>query len=144
MVGGQGDGLGVGPNGIRNITTLPSVIAAGGRLTFMVEGCRNGGVASSRVFATTPLSPVGEAARGTVTIRPDARPGPYDITVNCDGRALTRPAALTVVGAVRGGAGGGTAAGATKADLAVGGGLVAAGVVGGGAFWLRRRPWKRL
>ncbi|EFF94214.1 integral membrane protein [Streptomyces sp. e14] len=144
--GGPGGGVG-GGSGVRNITALPAAIARGGRLTITVEGCRNGGTASSPAFAPTPLRPfnaAGETARGTATIRFDARPGTYDITANCDGRSLTRPAAFTVVGGVNGGVGGGTTTGATKADVAIGGGLLAAGAVGGGVFWLRRRAGKRV
>ncbi|MYR62651.1 hypothetical protein GTY54_42775, partial [Streptomyces sp. SID625] len=86
--------------GIRNITALPGVIARGGQLAITVEGCRGGGTAASRAFSTTGLRPVdgaGETARGVATVREDARPGTYDITVRCDGRTLTRPGAFTVV-----------------------------------------------
>ncbi|MFI2643946.1 hypothetical protein [Streptomyces sp. NPDC018610] len=141
----MGGGVG-GGNGIRNITALPAAIARGGRLTITVDGCRNGGTASSPAFLPAPLRPVdaaSEAARGIAIVRPDARPGTYDITANCAGRPLTRPAAFTVVGGVNGGVGGGTTTGATKADLAVGGGLMAAGVLGGGVFLLRRRSGKQ-
>ncbi|MFQ6147034.1 hypothetical protein ACLMNJ_28845 [Streptomyces seoulensis] len=105
--GGPGGGVG-GGSGIRNITALPGAIARGGRLTISVDGCRGGGTASSRAFAPTPLRPfgaAGETARGTATIRFDARPGSYDITADCGGRSLTRPAAFTVVGGVNGGVG---------------------------------------
>jgi hypothetical protein len=126
----------------------PSAIARGGQLTVTVEGCRNGGVMESRAFPRTPLRPVnsfGERARGIATIRENVRPGTYDITAECDGRRLIRPEAFTVVGGVRGGVGGGTVTVAAPADMAIGGGLLAAGAVGGGVFWLRRRrPDKHL
>jgi len=130
-----------------NIVALPNVIARGGQLTITVDGCRNGGTATSNAFPRTRLSPIpgaNQTARGTATINSDARPGPYDITVECDGRRLTKPHAFTVIGGVRGGIGGGSTSGATPADMAIGGGLVAAAVVGGGVFWMRRRAEKRV
>jgi len=51
---------------------------------------------------------------------------------------------FTVIGGVRGGLGGSSSTGATPADLAIGGGLVAAALVGGGVFWMRRRSENRL
>jgi hypothetical protein len=100
---------------------------------------------TSRAFRTAPLTPFrGDTARGVVTVDRDARPGRYDITVRCDGRTLTRPAAFTVLGGVQGGLGGSKSSGATPADMAIGGGLVAMAVIGGGAFWLRRRHEKRV
>ncbi|MDQ0753048.1 hypothetical protein QF034_007279 [Streptomyces africanus] len=130
-----------------NIVALPSVIARGGQLTITVDGCRHGGTATSNAF-TMPakLSPIHgprETARGTATIRNNARPGPYDITVTCDGKTLTKPHAFTVIGGVRGGIGGSTT-GATPTDMAIGGGLVTAAVVGGGVFWMRRRAERRV
>jgi LPXTG-motif cell wall-anchored protein len=100
---------------------------------------------SSRAFRTTRLTPYrGDSARGVATIDRDARPGRYDITVNCDGRTLTRPSAFTVLGGVQGGVGGSQSHGATATDMAIGGGLVGAAVIGGGVFWLRRRNEKRI
>ncbi|MFI8209860.1 hypothetical protein [Streptomyces werraensis] len=85
-----------------------------------------------------------DTARGIATIHQDARPGSYDITVHCSGRSLTRPAAFTVIGGVRGGIGGSSTTGATPTDMAIGGSLVAAAVVGSGFFWMRRRAEKRI
>ncbi|MFJ7335798.1 hypothetical protein ACIQU3_22080 [Streptomyces sp. NPDC101110] len=139
-----------------NITALPSVIARGGQLTITADGCRNGGTATSNAFSPTQLSPVGGGgkgneggagsgtARGTATINSDARPGSYDITVDCNGRRMTKPQAFTVIGGVRGGIGGSTTTGATPTDMAIGGGLVAAALVGGGVFWMRRRAERRI
>ncbi|MGV9455170.1 hypothetical protein [Streptomyces sp. NPDC003635] len=130
-----------------NIVALPSVIARGGQLTITVDGCRNGGTATSDAFPTTRLSPIhgaNETSKGTATVNSNARPGTHDITVNCDGRTLTRPAAFTVIGGVQGGIGGSSTSGATPTDIAIGGGLVAAAVVGGGLFWMRRRSEKRI
>lgn len=130
-----------------NIVALPSVIARGSQLTITVDGCPNGGFATSNAFPRTRLMPIHGAkgtARGTATINSNANPGSYDITVTCDGRTLTRPAAFTVIGGVRGGIGGSNSSGATPTDIAIGGGLVAAAVIGGGVFWMRRRSEKRI
>src|SRR5690606_39461670 len=69
-----------------NITAMPSVIARGGQLAITVDGCPNGGHATSHAFPRTNLTPVSGqrgTSRGTATINSDARPGPYDITVHC-------------------------------------------------------------
>ncbi|MFD5493296.1 hypothetical protein ACFWH4_10290 [Streptomyces sp. NPDC127091] len=129
------------PPGPSNIVALPSVIARGGQLTITVDGCPDGGHATSNAFPRTELRPLhgeGDTAKGITTVDFDARAGSYDITVHCSGRSLTRPAALTVLGGVRGGLGGSTG-GATPADIAIGGGLVTAAVAAGGVFWMRRR-----
>lgn len=132
----------------RNIVALPSVIARGGQLTITVDGCRHGGTATSNAFTMpvklSPIHGARETARGTATIRNNARPGPYDITVTCDGKSLTKPHAFTVIGGVRGGIGGSSTTGATPTDMAIGGGLVTAAVVGGGVFWMRRRAERRV
>ncbi|GAA4808878.1 hypothetical protein [Streptomyces ziwulingensis] len=130
-----------------NIVALPSVISRGGQMTVTVDGCPNGGTMTSRAFSTTHLTPVrgaNETSKGVATIHHNASPGSYDITVNCSGRTLTRPAAFTVIGGVRGGLGGSSSSGATPADIAIGGGLVAAAVAGGGLFWMRRRAERRV
>jgi hypothetical protein len=131
-----------------NIVAMPSVIARGGQLTVTVDGssCQMGGSSvSSPVFPTTPLRRVsGNTASATVTIDRNARAGSYDITARCgENRSLTRPAAFTVIGGVRGGLGGSSSSGATPTDMAIGGGLVAAAAVGGGVFWMRRKAEKR-
>jgi hypothetical protein len=103
---------------------------------------------TSPVFRRATLSRVpgnNDTASGTANVDRDARPGSYDINVNCVGSgSLTRPRAFTVVGGVRGGLGGSSSTGATRTDMAIGGGLVAAAVIGGGVFWLRRRSEKRI
>ncbi|MFE2297431.1 hypothetical protein ACFXAW_04460 [Streptomyces sp. NPDC059445] len=132
-----------------NIVAQPSVIARGGQLTVTVDGCPRGGTMTSPAFRQARLSPLlgsrTEASSGTATINQDASPGSYDITVNCDGTGpLTRPAAFTVIGGVRGGLGGSSSTGATPTDMAIGGGLVAAAAVGGGVFWMRRRSERHI
>ncbi|MDX3804392.1 hypothetical protein [Streptomyces sp. AK04-3B] len=138
------DGMGANPS---NIVVLPAVIARGGQLTITVDGCPGGGAVTSAAFPQAQLTPINGAnqtARGTATVNDTARPGAYDVTVNCSGRTLTRPAAFTVIGGVRGGLGGSSTSGATPTDVAIGGGLVAAAVVGGGLFWMRRRAERRI
>ncbi|MFD5637323.1 MULTISPECIES: hypothetical protein [unclassified Streptomyces] len=132
-----------------NIVAQPSVIARGGQLAVTVDGCPRGGTMTSPAFRQARLSPLlgsrTEASSGTATINQDAAPGSYDITVNCDGTGpLTRPAAFTVIGGVRGGLGGSSTTGATPTDMAIGGGLVAAAAVGGGVFWMRRRSERHI
>ncbi|MFF8032060.1 MULTISPECIES: hypothetical protein [unclassified Streptomyces] len=130
-----------------NIVALPSVIARGGQLTITVDGCPHGGTATSNAFPKTDLTPISGAndtSKGTATVDAEARPGSYDITVHCSGRSLTRPAAFTVIGGVRGGVGGSSTSGATPTDMAIGGALVTAAVVGSGVFWMRRRAEKRI
>ncbi|MER6110333.1 hypothetical protein ACWGPD_26440 [Streptomyces hirsutus] len=130
-----------------NIVALPSVIARGGQLTITVDGCPNGGHATSNAFPRTNLTSghgSGGTAKGTAPIYNDARAGSYDITAHCSGRSLTRPAAFTVLGGVRGGLGGSSTDGATPTDMAIGGGLVTSAVVAGSIFWMRRRAEKQL
>ncbi|SDM33407.1 hypothetical protein SAMN04487981_101163 [Streptomyces sp. cf386] len=137
------DGLSIGPS---NIVSLPSVIARSGQVTITVDGCPQGGTATSDAFRPTSLVPVGgSTAKGSAAVDSRARPGAHNITVRCtnSGRPLTRPNAFTVIGGVRGGLGGSTSTGATPTDMAIGGGLIALAVVGGGVFWMRRRAEKR-
>ncbi|MEV0170450.1 hypothetical protein AB0I00_04890 [Streptomyces sp. NPDC050803] len=132
-----------------NIVALPSVIARGGQLTITVDGtsCQMpGSTVSSSAFPTTKLTSMGgSTSSAKVTINSNASPGTYDITASCgEGKTLTKPAAFTVIGGVRGGLGGSSSSGATPTDMAIGGGLVAAALVGGGLFWMRRRSEKRI
>jgi hypothetical protein len=130
-------------NNPSNIVASPSVVARGGQLTITVDGCPKGGHATSNAFAKTTLSPINdsrETSKGVATINQTATPGSYDITVNCTGKgSLTKPAAFTVIGGVQGGLGGSNSSGATPTDMAIGGGLVALALIGGGVFWMRRR-----
>lgn len=136
------DGMPAGPS---NIVALPSVIARGGQLTITVDNCPHGGTATSDAFRPTHLRPVhgSNTARGTATVDRHAKPGPHSITVVCDSRSLTNTAAFSVIGGVRGGLGGSSSTGATPTDMAIGGGLIAVAIVGGGVFWMRRRAEKR-
>ncbi|MEW2158807.1 hypothetical protein AB0950_26555 [Streptomyces sp. NPDC007189] len=130
--------------GPRDIVVTPGVLPAGGRLTVSAVGCPEGGTMSSRAFPATGLDGSGDgASRAGVRLDRDARPGRYDLTVRCDGRTLVRPDAFTVLGGVHGGVGGSRSAGATPSDMAIGAGLVSLSVVGGGAYWLRRRREQR-
>ncbi|MET9494697.1 hypothetical protein [Streptomyces sp. NPDC006552] len=126
------------------ITAGPGAVPRGGQLTVTVTGptCRSGGVARSDAFGTAALTaaPGSPTASGTATIRGAAGPGAHDISVNCQGVTVTRPAAFTVIqGGVNGGFGGAREGGATPTDMAIGGVLVATSLIGGGVFWLRRR-----
>ncbi|WP_151475603.1 hypothetical protein [Streptomyces albicerus] len=130
-----------------NIVAMPSVIARGGQLTVTVDGCPKGGTMTSKAFPPATLSPIhgsNETSKGTATINSNATPGSYDITVTCDGKTLTKPAAFTVIGGVRGGLGGSSSSGATPTDMAIGGGLVALALIGGGVFWMRRRSESKI
>ena len=137
------DGMPAGPS---NIVALPSVIARGGQLTITVDNCPHGGTATSDAFRPTHLRPVhgSNTARGTATVDRHAKPGPHSITVVCDSRSLTNPAAFSVIGGVRGGLGGSSSTGATPTDMAIGGGLIAVAIVGGGVFWMRRRSENKM
>ncbi|MER5491477.1 hypothetical protein ACSMX9_28280 [Streptomyces sp. LE64] len=136
---------------IGDITAHPSVIAAGGRLTVTVDGrsCGNGFI-ESPVFERTRLTGLGRddrdgrgTATATVTVHRFASAGSHGITAECDGRRHTRPHAFTVIGGVRGGLGGSSESGATRTDMAIGGGLVGVAAIGGGFFWMRRRAENR-
>ncbi len=136
------------PSSPSNIVATPSVIPRGGQLTISVDGCPKGGHATSNAFPQAELSPVdskSETSKGVATINQTANPGSYDITVNCTGRGtLTKPAAFTVLGGVRGGLGGSSSSGATPTDMAIGGGLVSLALIGGGVVWMRRRSENKI
>lgn len=130
------------------ITASPTVIAPGGTLTVTVDGtaCQmSGSTVSSPAFPTVQLSPSsGGRATARVSVFSNATPGSYSITARCgENRTRTQSNAFTVMGGVRGGLGGSVITGATPTDVAIGGGLVAAGLLGGAVFWLRRRSENR-
>ncbi|MFD4628317.1 hypothetical protein ACFVYR_00225 [Streptomyces sp. NPDC058284] len=132
-----------------NIVAMPSVVPRGGHLTVTVDGssCQSqGSKVTSPAFPDAKLEgiPGGTAVSATAAVHQHVRPGAYDITAHCGGKTLVRPAAFTVIhGGVRGGFGGSTNSGATGTDMAIGGALVTAALVGGGVFWMRRRAENR-
>ncbi|MDX3746775.1 hypothetical protein [Streptomyces sp. AK08-02] len=130
-----------------SVTAAPSVIAPGGQLVLTVNGsaCTRGGSISSNVFSSASLSPRGtNAATATVTVNSNAAPGSYGVITRCENQNRSFTSVFTVIGGVQGGLGGSSSAGATPADMAIGGGLVAAALVGGGVFWMRRRSETRI
>ncbi|MGW0086633.1 hypothetical protein [Streptomyces sp. NPDC003393] len=110
--------------------------------------CRGGGRTAWRAFDAMPT---GTADRAAGTAGSVAAPGPHapavtpGVAVRCDGRAPAHPAVRTAAGRARDGADGTTTTGgATKADIAIGGGLMGAGALVGGLFWMRGRFGKRV
>jgi hypothetical protein len=125
----------------------PSTIAAGGRVTLSVEGCRKTAEVTSGVFDTVTLHK-GQST-GTATVDWEARPGAvYDVTFRCGHESghtdLTiaggRPDDPTHPPAHRGvKAGvGGAAGGFDPGEIGLGAALVA-GSVGAAYRWSRRR-----
>ncbi|MGW3646125.1 hypothetical protein [Streptomyces sp. NPDC000878] len=131
-----------------SVTAAPSVIAPGGQLVLTVNGSActvNGSTVSSNAFPATKLKSMGgSTATATVTVNSNATAGSYSVTTNCEGHSKTFTSVFTVIGGVRGGLGGSSSTGATPTDMAIGGGLVAAALVGGGVFWMRRRSENRI
>lgn len=123
--------------------------AAGpGHAAVTAGACRGGGQAATGVFGAAPQRPAdgtGSAARSVAALRPHTSAVTYGVAVRCDGSASVRPAAFTAVGRARGGSDGAPATGgATKADIAIGGGLMGAGVLVGAVFWMRGRFGRRV
>ena len=136
------DGMNLSPS---NVVALPSVIARGGQLTITVNNCTAPATASSDAFPTITLRVgQGNVATGRATVNQNARTGSHSISVVCRNGTVINPTAFTVIGGVRGGLGGSSSTGATPTDMAIGGGLVALAVIGGGVFWMRRRSEKRI
>lgn len=132
-----------------SVAAAPNVIARGGQLVLTVTGgdacAATGSTISSNAFETTNLRSIdGSTATATVRVNSNASPGSYSVTTNCEGRRKTFNDVFTVVGGVRGGLGGSSSSGATPTDIAIGGGLVTAAVIGGGLFWMRRRSESRI
>ncbi|EKX66504.1 hypothetical protein Sipo8835_13420 [Streptomyces ipomoeae] len=132
-----------------SVTATPNVIARGGQLVLTVSGgdaCGGtGSTISSDAFPTTNLRSVdGRTATATVRVNANASTGSHSVTTNCEGRTKTFTNVFTVIGGVRGGLGGSSSVGATPTDIAIGGGLVASAVIGGGVFWMRRRAENKI
>lgn len=125
------------------VTATPNVIARGGQLTLTVNGSActvANSTVSSSAFPTTRLTSMGgNSATAKVTVNSTATAGAYSVTTRCEGQNKTFNSVFTVIGGVRGGLGGSSTTGATPTDMAIGGGLVLAALVGGGVFWMRRR-----
>ncbi|MEV7735816.1 hypothetical protein ACIF85_03705 [Streptomyces sp. NPDC086033] len=136
------DGMNLSPS---NVVALPNVIARGGQLTITVNNCTGNATASSDAFRTIRLrTGVNNLATGRATVNRNASTGSHSISVVCGNGTVINPTAFTVIGGVRGGLGGSSSTGATPTDMAIGGGLVALAVVGGGVFWMRRRSEKHI
>lgn len=135
------DGMNLSPS---NAVAQPSVIARGGKLTITVNNCTGGGTASSDAFPDARLTGNNNLVTGTATVNSNAATGSHSISVVCRNGTVINPTAFTVIGGVRGGLGGSSTAGATPTDMAIGGGLVALAVIGGGVFWMRRRSERHI
>ncbi|MFJ9147533.1 hypothetical protein ACIRP7_05540 [Streptomyces sp. NPDC102270] len=136
------DGMNLSPS---NVVALPNVIARGGQLTITVNNCTGNATASSDAFRTIRLrTGAGNLATGRATVNRNARPGSHSISVVCRNGTVINPTAFTVIGGVQGGLGGSSSSGATPTDMAIGSGLVALAVVGGGVFWMRRRSERHI
>ncbi|MDI3420034.1 hypothetical protein [Streptomyces luteolus] len=124
------------------ITVSPTTTFRGGSVSVMVNAheCRSGGHVSSSAFPNTRLRWNGGVATANVRIKRNAHIGSHSVTATCGGSSVTREGALTVIhGGSQGGVGGSSSTGATSTDVAIGGSLVGAALIGGGVFWLRRR-----
>ncbi|WP_328492532.1 hypothetical protein OHS59_07090 [Streptomyces sp. NBC_00414] len=136
----------------RNITSFgfnvsPSTIAAGGRVTLSVNGCKKEAKVSSGVFDTVTLHKGQSTASATVDW--DARPGAvYEVTFQCGHEsghtdltiATGRPDDPThppVHRGVKAGVGG-SAGGFDLGEIGLGAALIA-GSVGAAYHWSRRR-----
>jgi hypothetical protein len=135
------DGMNLSPS---NAVALPSVIARGGQLTITVNNCTSPATVSSDAFPNARLTGNNNLATGTATVNANAATGSHSISVVCRNGTVINPTAFTVIGGVRGGLGGSSSAGATPTDMAIGGGLVALAVIGGGVFWMRRRSERHI
>ncbi|MCX4903336.1 hypothetical protein [Streptomyces sp. NBC_00878] len=141
-------------DGERDITSFgfdvsPTTIAAGGRVTLSVNGCRSDAKVSSGIFDTVTI-PKGHGS-ATATVDWDAKPGAvYEVTFQCGKEsghtdltiATGRPnhpthTPVPVHRGVNAGIGGG-AGGFDLGEIGLGAALVA-GSVGTAYYWSRRR-----
>ncbi|MEU0596877.1 hypothetical protein ABZ484_01215 [Streptomyces sp. NPDC006393] len=137
------------PTAVEKSGGVPRADAAAGpgRGAVTADACRGGAPTASHAFGAVPTRPAATAGGpGSVaSLSPHAPAVTYGVAVRCDGRVPARPAAFTAVGRARGGADGATTTGgATKADIAIGGGLMGTGVLVGALFWMRGRFGKRV
>ncbi|MER7171647.1 MULTISPECIES: hypothetical protein [Streptomyces] len=123
------------------ISVSPTHPARGSQVAVTVNAheCGSGGTITSTAFPQTHLNGTGGGGHANPTIYSHASFGHHSVTATCGGQSVTKDLALTVVGPAHGGTGGSVTSGATSTDIAIGTGLVAAAVAGGGMFWLRRR-----
>ncbi|MGA6221887.1 hypothetical protein ACPESV_16345 [Streptomyces umbrinus] len=136
----------------RNITSFgfnvsPTTIAAGGRVSLSVNGCKSDTKVSSGVFDTVTI-PKGQGS-ATATVDWDAKPGAvYEVTFQCGNEsghtdltiATGRPDDPThtpVHRGVKAGVGGSTG-GFDLSEIGLGAALIA-GSVGAAYYWSRRR-----
>ncbi|MFJ4779006.1 hypothetical protein [Streptomyces sp. NPDC088762] len=124
-------------------TVSPGIVAPGGRVSLNIAGCgTRTGRATSTAFGDVRLNPGSPAATnliGSATVFGNASPGAHRVTFECGG-----PGGESVVvslqvtpGAARGGTGGSIDS-MSKAQIAVGGALVAS-ALGAGVWVIRRR-----
>jgi hypothetical protein len=139
-------------DGDRNITSFgfdvsPTTIAAGGRVTLSVDGCKADTKVSSGVFDTVTIPRWQSSA--TVTVDWDAKPGAvFKVTFQCGNEsghtdltiATGRPSDPTHVPVHRGvkAGAGGTSDGFDLGEIGLGTALIA-GSVGAAYYWSRRR-----
>lgn len=139
-------------DGERDITSFgfnvsPTTIAAGGRVSLSVNGCKSDTKVSSGVFDTVTI-PKGQGS-ATATVDWDAKPGAvYEVTFQCGNEsghtdltiATGRPSDPThtpVHRGVKAGVGGSTG-GFDLSEIGLGAALIA-GSVGAAYHWSRRR-----
>ncbi|MDQ0947841.1 hypothetical protein QFZ24_001764 [Streptomyces phaeochromogenes] len=139
-------------DGERNITSFgfnvsPTTIAAGGRVSLSVNGCKSDTKVSSGVFDTVTI-PKGQGS-ATATVDWDAKPGAvYEVTFQCGNESghtdLTiatgrpnDPTPAPVHRGVKAGVGG-SAGGFDAGEIGLGAALIA-GSVGAAYYWSRRR-----
>ncbi|MEV6679719.1 hypothetical protein AB0N09_23100 [Streptomyces erythrochromogenes] len=117
----------------------PTTVAPGGQVALNIAGCgTNEARVTSAAFNDVRLPPGNLEAtnlRGHATVFSNANPGDYEVIFECGGRRVQVSLQVTP-GAARGGTGGSIGSMSTT-QIAVGGTLAAAALVGG--VWVLRR-----